>query len=51
MTTKKSEFKVVYLGEYESMYETALTRGSWAQIELFDEKKRTEVENLMTRFL
>jgi hypothetical protein len=36
---KKSDLKVEYLGEYESIYEKALTRGTWAQIELFDEKK------------
>jgi hypothetical protein len=43
---KKSYLKVEYLGEFESMYETALILGSVAQIE-FDANK-PEVENLLT---
>jgi hypothetical protein len=35
LTTKKFHLRVDYLGEFESIYETAL-----AQIELFDEKNR-----------
>jgi hypothetical protein len=34
---KKFDLKYKYLGEFESMYET---RGSGAQIELFDEKNQ-----------
>jgi hypothetical protein len=33
--------KVEYLGDYESMNETALTRRSWAQIELVDENNQS----------
>jgi hypothetical protein len=43
---QKSDLKVEYLDEFESIYKTALTRGTWAQIELLDEK--TRVENLVT---
>jgi hypothetical protein len=44
---KKIDFKVEYLREYEAICKKALTRGSRAQMELFDEKK-PEVENLVT---
>jgi hypothetical protein len=39
LTTKKSNLEVEYLDEFESLYAKALTRGSEAQIEVFDEKK------------
>jgi hypothetical protein len=35
---KKFDLKVENLGEFESIYDTALTRGSGAQTELFYEK-------------
>jgi hypothetical protein len=35
---KKIDFIVEYLREYEAMCKKALTRGSRAQMELFDEK-------------
>jgi hypothetical protein len=37
---KKIDFIVEYLHEYEVKCEKALTRGSRAQMELFDEKNR-----------
>jgi hypothetical protein len=37
---KKFDLKVEYLNKFESIYETVLTRGSGAQIELFDEKNQ-----------
>jgi hypothetical protein len=40
---KKSDLKVEYLCEIESIYETPLTRGSWAQIELFDLKNQRSI--------
>jgi hypothetical protein len=43
---KKIDFTVEYLRKYESICKKALTPGSRAQMELFDEKP--EVENLMT---
>jgi hypothetical protein len=46
LTTKKVNFIVKYLCEYEAKCKKALTRGSGAQIELFDEKP--EVKNLVT---
>jgi hypothetical protein len=45
-TSGHSNLKVECLGNFESIYETALTCGSGAQIEFFDEKK-PEVENLV----
>jgi hypothetical protein len=47
LTTKKVDFIVEYLYEYEAICKKALTRVSGAQMELFDEKK-SEVENLVT---
>jgi hypothetical protein len=44
---KSVEFIVKYLGEFESIFKKALTRGSGAQLELFNEKI-PEVENLVT---
>jgi hypothetical protein len=41
---KKIDFIVKYLREYEAICKKALTHGSRAQMELFDEKK-PEVEN------
>jgi hypothetical protein len=46
LTTKKVDFIVEYLFEYEAICKKALTRVSGAQMELFDEKP--EVENLVT---
>jgi hypothetical protein len=40
LTTKKIDFIVKYLLEYEAICKKALTRGSWAQMELFEEKNR-----------
>jgi hypothetical protein len=40
LTTKKVEFIVEYLREYEAICKKALTRVSEAQMELFDEKTR-----------
>jgi hypothetical protein len=40
LTTKKADFIVEYLFEYEAICKKALTRVSGAQIELFDEKIR-----------
>jgi hypothetical protein len=40
---KKSDLKVEYLGELESMYETALTSGSGAQIELLEKKPESKI--------
>jgi hypothetical protein len=40
LTTKKVDFIVEYLREYEAIYKKALTRVSGAQMELFDEKNR-----------
>jgi hypothetical protein len=37
---KKNDFIVEYLREYEAICKKALTRGSRAQMELFDEKTR-----------
>jgi hypothetical protein len=37
---KKIDFIVEYLREYEVICKKALTRGSRAQMELFDEKNR-----------
>jgi hypothetical protein len=37
---KKIDFIVEYLREYEAVCKKALTRGSRAQMELFDEKNR-----------
>jgi hypothetical protein len=37
---KKIDFIVEYLREYEAICKKALTRGSVAQMELFDEKNR-----------
>jgi hypothetical protein len=47
LNTKKVDFIVEYLCEYEAMCKMALTCVSGAQMELFDEKK-PEVENLVT---
>jgi hypothetical protein len=47
LTTKKVDFLVKYLHDYEAICKKAVTRGSWAQMEMFDEKK-PEVENLVT---
>jgi hypothetical protein len=47
LATKKVDFLVEYLREYEAICKKALNRGSAAQMELFDEKK-PEVENLVT---
>jgi hypothetical protein len=44
---QKIDFIVEYFREYEVICKKALTRGSRAQKELFDEKK-PEVENLVT---
>jgi hypothetical protein len=38
LTAKKLDFIVKYLREYKVMCKNALTRGSRAQMELFDEK-------------
>jgi hypothetical protein len=38
LTTKKIDFIVEYLREYEAICKKALTHGSRAQMELFDEK-------------
>jgi hypothetical protein len=38
LTTKKVDFLVEYLQDYEAICKKALTRGSVAQMELFDEK-------------
>jgi hypothetical protein len=46
LTTKKVDFIVEYLCEYEAMCKKALTSVSGVQMEMFDEKK--EVENLVT---
>jgi hypothetical protein len=46
--TKKSDLKVEYLVEFKSIYVTALTGVSGAQIKWFDLKKKPEVENLVT---
>jgi hypothetical protein len=40
MTTKKVDFLVEYLREYEAICKKTLTLGSGAQMELFDEKNR-----------
>jgi hypothetical protein len=50
LTTKKVDFIVEYLCEYEAICKKALTRESGAQMEFFGEKK-PEVENLVTRSL
>jgi hypothetical protein len=47
LTTEKVDFLVEYLRELEAICKKAFTRGSGAQMELFDEKK-PEVENLVT---
>jgi hypothetical protein len=39
LTTKNSDLKVEYFGKFEFTIETALTRESGAQVELFDDKK------------
>jgi hypothetical protein len=39
LTTKKVDFIVEYLREYEAICKKALFRVSGAQMELFDEKK------------
>jgi hypothetical protein len=44
---RKVEFIVEYLREYEAISKKALTRGSGAQMEFFDEKK-LKVENFVT---
>jgi hypothetical protein len=44
---QKVDFIFEYLCKYEAICKKALTHGSGAQIELFDEKK-PEVENLVT---
>jgi hypothetical protein len=46
-TAHHRRFLVEFLGEYESIFEKALTCVSCAQMELFDEKK-PEVENPVT---
>jgi hypothetical protein len=43
---KKIDFIVEYLREYKAIYKKALTRGSRAQMELFEEK--TGVESFVT---
>jgi hypothetical protein len=40
LTTKKVEFLVEYLREYEVICKKALTRVSGAKMELFDEKNQ-----------
>jgi hypothetical protein len=40
LTTKKVDFIVEYLCEYEAICKKALTRESGAQMELFDEKNQ-----------
>jgi hypothetical protein len=40
MTIKKVDFTIEYLCKYEAICKIALTRGSGAQKELFDEKNR-----------
>jgi hypothetical protein len=40
LTTKKVNFQVEYLREYEAICKKALTRVSGAQMELFDEKNQ-----------
>jgi hypothetical protein len=40
LTTKKVDFIVEYLRDYEAICKKALTRVSGAQMELFDEKTR-----------
>jgi hypothetical protein len=40
LTTKNADLKVEYLGEIELIIETALTRGSGAQVDLYDEKSQ-----------
>jgi hypothetical protein len=47
LTTKKVDFIIEYLHEYEAICKKASTRVSGAQMELFDEKK-PDVENLVT---
>jgi hypothetical protein len=46
---KKTDFKVEFVSEFESIFETALTRGSGAQIGCL--MKKPNVENLVTRNL
>jgi hypothetical protein len=46
LTTKNGNSKVEHFKEFEFLIETAVTRGSGAQVELFD--KKPEVKNLMT---
>jgi hypothetical protein len=38
LTTKTVDFLVEYLSEYKAICKKALTRGSGAQLEMFDEK-------------
>jgi hypothetical protein len=38
VTTKKVDFNIEYLCQYEAIFKKALIRGSGAQIDLFDEK-------------
>jgi hypothetical protein len=40
LTTKKVYFPVEYLWEYKAICKMALTRGSGAQMKLFDEKNQ-----------
>jgi hypothetical protein len=40
LTTTKMDFIVEYLCKYEAIYKKALTCGSRAQMELFDERNR-----------
>jgi hypothetical protein len=47
LATKKVDFIVEYLREYEAICKKALTRVSGTQMEFLDEKK-PEVENLVT---
>jgi hypothetical protein len=47
LTTKKVDFIVKYLREYEAICKKASTRESGTQMELFDEKKPL-VKNLVT---
>jgi hypothetical protein len=37
---KKDDFIVEFLGEFKSIIENAFSRGSGAQMEVFDEKNR-----------
>jgi hypothetical protein len=48
LTTKKVDFIVKYLREYEAIYKKALTHVSGAQMKFFDEKTRGRKGSLQT---